>query len=137
MLKLEFEPFDVIVTVPLADPLVLGAKTTVNEVLCPAVKFKGKLRPLKLKPLPLAIAAEIVRLDPPLLVSVSDKLELLPTCTVPNARLVGFAASVPGTTPVPESGMLSVELDASETMLSDPLAEPALPGAKIAVKLTL
>jgi hypothetical protein len=71
------------------------------------------------------------------LVNVSDKLELLPTCTVPNARLVGFADSVPGITPVPESGILSVEFDAFETMLSAPLAAPALPGAKTAVKLRL
>lgn len=78
-LKLEFEPFDVIVTLPLADPLALGVNTTVNEVLWPALKVNGRLSPLRLNPLPLAAAAEIVRLAPPLLVSVSDKLALLPT----------------------------------------------------------
>ena len=79
MLKLGFEPFEVMLTLPLAEPLVVGEKRTVNEVLWPAVKVKGKGRPLKLNPAPLAVAAEIVRLDPPVLVSVSDKLELLPT----------------------------------------------------------
>jgi hypothetical protein len=79
MLKLGFEPFEVMVTLPLAAPLAVGLKSTVNEVLWPAVNVKGKDRPFKLNPLPLAVAAEIARLDTPVLVSVSDKLELLPT----------------------------------------------------------
>ncbi len=95
MLKLGFVPLEVMLTLPLAAPLVVGEKSTVNEVLWPAFNVKGKVSPLRLNPLPLAVAAEMVRLDPPELVSVSDKLELLATCTLPNARLVGFAASVP------------------------------------------
>jgi hypothetical protein len=79
MLKLGFEPFEVMLTLPLAEPLVVGEKSTVNDVLWPAVNVTGKVSPLKLNPLPLAGAAEIVRLDPPVLVSVSDKLVLLPT----------------------------------------------------------
>ncbi len=79
MLKLGFEPLEVMLTLPLAAPLVVGEKSTVNEVLWPAVNVKGKDRPLRLNPLPLALAAEIVRLVPPVLVSVSDKFLLLPT----------------------------------------------------------
>jgi hypothetical protein len=79
MLKLESEPVEVMLTLPLAAPLAIGEKSTVNDVLWPAVSVKGKDRPLKLNPLPPAVAAEIVRLDPPELASVSDKLELLPT----------------------------------------------------------
>ncbi len=79
LLKLGFEPLEVMLTLPLAAPLVVGEKSTVNAVLWPAVNVKGKNKPLKLNPLPLAVAAEIVRLDPPMLVSVSDKLVLLPT----------------------------------------------------------
>jgi hypothetical protein len=71
MLKLGFEPVEVMVTLPLAAPLVVGEKSTVNDVLWPAVNVKGKDKPLKLNPLPLAGAAEIVRLDPPVLVRVS------------------------------------------------------------------
>jgi hypothetical protein len=77
MLKLE--AVEVILTLPLAEPLVVGEKSTVKEVLWPAFNVKGKASPLKLKPLPVAVAAEIVRLDPPVLVKVSDKLPLLPT----------------------------------------------------------
>ena len=71
MLKLGFDAFEVMLTLPLAAPLAVGEKSTVNDVLWPAVKVKGKDRPLKLNPLPLAVAAEIVRLDPPELVKVS------------------------------------------------------------------
>jgi hypothetical protein len=79
MLKLGFEPVEVMLTLPLAAPLVVGDKSTVNEVLWPAVNVKGKDKPLKLNPAPLAVAAEMVRLDPPVLVSVSGKLVLPPT----------------------------------------------------------
>ena len=79
MLKLGFPPFEVTLTLPLAAPLVVGEKSTVNDVLWPAFSVKGKVSPLKLNPVPLAAAAEIVRLVPPVLVSVSDKLLLLPT----------------------------------------------------------
>jgi hypothetical protein len=70
---------EVILTLPLADPLTVGLKVTVKEALWPAVKVKGKESPLKLNPVPLAAAAEIVRLAPPVLVRVSDKFVLLPT----------------------------------------------------------
>jgi hypothetical protein len=95
MLKLESEPVEVILRVPLTAPAAAGEKSAVNEVLWPAVKVKGKVSPLKLKPVPLATAAEMVRLVPPVLVNVSERLELFPTCTFPNPRLVGFAVSAP------------------------------------------
>ena len=79
MLKLGLLAFEVMLTLPLTAPLAVGANFTVNEVLCPAVKVKGNVSPLKLYPAPLADAAEMVRLDPPELVSVCDKLALLPT----------------------------------------------------------
>ena len=79
MLKVGFEPFEVMLTLPLAAPLVVGANSTVNDVLWPAVNVKGRASPLKLNPAPLAEAAEMVRLVPPEFVSVSDRLELLPT----------------------------------------------------------
>jgi hypothetical protein len=109
----------------------------VNDVLWPAVKVKGKVNPLRLNPLPLAAAAEMVRLEPPELVRVSDKLELLPTWTLPNARLVGFAVSVPGVTPVPESGMLRLGFEPLEVMVTLPLAAPLVVGANEIVNVVL
>jgi hypothetical protein len=79
MLNLEAEPVEVMLMLPLAAALAVGLKSTVNDVLWPAVNVKGKASPLRLNPVPLAVAAEIVRLDPPVLVSISDKLVLLPT----------------------------------------------------------
>ena len=125
MLKLGFEPLEVMLTLPLTAPLAVGAKSTANDVLWPAVNVKGNARPLKLNPAPLTVAAGIVRLAPPELVSVSDKLELLPIWTLPNARLVGFTVSVPSVTPVPESEKFMVGLEALEVKATLPLELPA------------
>lgn len=70
MLRLGFPPLEVTLTLPLTAPLAVGANVTVNDVLWPAFNVTGKLSPLKLNPAPLALAAEIVRLDPPELVRV-------------------------------------------------------------------
>ena len=125
---------DVMLTLPLALPLTVGLKTTVKDVLWPAVNVKGRVSPLILNPRPLADAAEIVRLDPPMLVSVSGKLVLLPTCTLPNARLLGFGLSVPGARPVPDSGMLKLEFEPLDVMLTFPLTGPLAVGLKTTVK---
>jgi hypothetical protein len=90
MLKLGFEPFEVMLTLPLAAPLAVGLKSTVNEVLWPAVNVKGKDRPFRLNPLPLAVAAEIVRLDPPELVRVPASDFEVPIWMLPKLKLVGF-----------------------------------------------
>ena len=79
MFSVGFEPFEVIVTLPLTAPAADGANLTVNEVLWPAFNVRGNVNPLMLKPVPVVEAAEIVTLDPPLLVSVSDCVLLLPT----------------------------------------------------------
>ena len=90
MLKLGLEPFEVILTLPLAAPLVAGAKSTVNVVLWPAFKVKGKASPLRLNPAPLAVAAEMVRLDPPELVRVPASDFEVPTWMFPKLKLVGL-----------------------------------------------
>lgn len=133
MFRLGLLPLDVMLTFPLAPPLALGAKRTVNDVVPPEAKVKGNVSPLKLKPVPFAVAAEIVRLDPPVFVSVSVKFEPLPTSTLPKARLVGFAASVPAVTPVPESGMLRLESEPVDVMLTLPVTAPATVGEKSTV----
>jgi hypothetical protein len=79
ILRLGFEPLDVMLTLPLAAPPDVGVKVTLNVAVCPDVSVTGNESPLKLNPVPLADAAVIVRFDPPEFVSVSDKLELLPT----------------------------------------------------------
>ena len=90
MLKLGFAPLDVIPTLPLAAPLVVGEKSTVKDVLWPAFSVKGNASPLRLNPAPLALAAEIVRHDPPELVKVPLSDFEVPTWTFPKLKLEGF-----------------------------------------------
>jgi hypothetical protein len=125
MLRLGFEPLEVMLRLPLAAPLAVGEKSTVNDVLWPAVNVTGRDSPLKLNPVPLAAAAEMVRLVPPVLVNVSDKLVLLPTWTLPKLRLVGFAVSAACATPVPDSGRFTARLEALEEKARLPLEVPA------------
>ena len=97
------------------------------------MRVTGNESPLREKPAPVRLACERVTGDPPVLVSVSDKLELLPTCTFPNARLAGFEVNVPWVTPVPERGMLKLEFDPLEVMVTLPLAAPLAVGEKTTV----
>jgi len=60
----------VIETLPLALPVVVGVNLAVNEVFAPALIVTGTVIPLMLKPVPDALAAEIVTLAVPEFVSV-------------------------------------------------------------------
>jgi len=90
MLKFGFMPLEVMFTLPLAAPLVDGEKSTVNDVLWPAANVKPGASPLKLNPVPLGLAAEIVTFAPPELVSVPVRDFEVPTWTFPKLKLVGF-----------------------------------------------
>jgi hypothetical protein len=79
MARLGFEAFEVTVAVPGNVPAVVGAKVTVNVVLCPAVKVTGGVIPEMLNPVPDAATAETVALVPPVFVIVSVWLEVCPT----------------------------------------------------------
>ena len=68
------EAFEVIVIVPLALPVAVGVKVTLKVALCPAVSVTGAVMPLKLKAVPLIATCEMVTVDPPVFVSVSDRV---------------------------------------------------------------
>src|SRR5262249_62025594 len=70
----------------------------------------------------------MVTLDPPVLVTVSERDLLLPRVMLPKLRLVGFAPSAPAVTPVPVRGMVRVGLEALEVMVTEPVALPAAVG---------
>ena len=72
IVRFGFEPLDVMVTFPLTEPALAGANATLNDALCPEFSVSGSDSPLRLNPVPLADAEEIVRLLPPLFVSVTD-----------------------------------------------------------------
>jgi hypothetical protein len=101
------------------------------------VSVRGKLSPLIENAAAVELTCEMVTADPPVLVSVSGKFVLLPTCTLPNARVVGFAASAPCVTPVPESGMLRLGFAPLEVTLTLPLAALLAVGEKSTVNEVL
>src|SRR6266404_3110814 len=77
---------------PLTEPVAVGAKFTLNVVLCPAPKLSG-VNPLIVKPAPVTLSLETFTLVLPVLVNVTVWLLLLPTFTFPKLRLVALAVS--------------------------------------------
>jgi hypothetical protein len=75
----EFDAFDTTDRFPLAATALVGAKVAVNVTLWFAVNVRGRLNPLMEKVAPVKFAWEIVTVDPPVLVSVSDKFLVPPT----------------------------------------------------------
>lgn len=108
MLSVGFEPLSARVTPPFTNPLDCGANVTANVALCPGASAVGSVNPLRLNPLPVAVAWEIVRLEPPALVRVSEAVRLLPIETLPKPTLDGDAANEPTATPVPARGTVIV-----------------------------
>ena len=81
--------------------------------------------------------AEETATEAPLAVRLPLSDELDPTTTLPKLRLVGDIANWPADVPVPESAILSGELDAFDATDRLPLAAPTLVGVKVAVNVTL
>jgi len=71
------------------------------------------------------------------LVTVSDTDFLFPTVTVPKLMLVGLAPSVPGVTPLPDNGIVSVGFEALEVTVRFPLAPPADDGVNETLNVAL
>ncbi len=87
-------------TLPVALPVAGGANCALKVVFCPAARVSGTDKPVMLKPVPEALAAEMVTLAVPELLSVKVCVPLPPTSTLPKLKLEGLAVSVP-CTPVP------------------------------------
>jgi len=129
----EFDASDTTERLPLAAPALAGAKVAVNVTLWFGVSVRGRVNPLMEKTAPVKFACEMVTVDPPVFVSVSDRLLLPPTWMLPNERLVGVAVSAPCVTPVPESGMLKLGFEPFEVMVTLPLPAPLVVGEKSTV----
>ncbi len=117
MFSVELSAVDTTASVPLSEPADAGAKVTVNVRLWFGESAVGKLSPLTENPVPLMFASEIVTADPPVLINVSERLELLPFCPLPKESVDGDAARVepplepPGDTPwQPVSSAIPVEI---------------------------
>jgi hypothetical protein len=137
MFNVGFDPSDVMFTLPVAFPPVVGANFTLKVTLCPAFNVTGNARPLMLNPAPEVLAALIFKFDPPEFVSVSVLLRLVPTSTLPKFTLEGLAVNAPSATPLPLSGIVSVGFEPSEVIVMSPVALPVAPAANFTLKLTL
>ena len=73
IVKVGFDASELTVTLPLLAPVESGLNDTLNVALCPAVSVTGAEIPLKLNPVPLIPTCEIVTLEPPVLVTVSER----------------------------------------------------------------
>jgi hypothetical protein len=91
--RVELEALDTTVMLPLARTADCGANTALKVTLAPGLSTSGTFSPLMLNPVPVVVACEIVTRDPPVLVSESVKVRLLPTWVLPNARLAGVTES--------------------------------------------
>jgi hypothetical protein len=130
-------PLLVKVKVPLAVPVAVGLKVTVNGTLWPAAIVAGRDNPLMVNTALFEVAAVTVTLAP-LAVRVPDAVPLVPTTTSPRASVVGETLSCPvAAAPVPDSAMLRVGLEALEVTVTAPVALPAVVGVKVTLKVAL
>ena len=71
------------------------------------------------------------------MVTVSERVCLFPTCTVPKSRLVGFDPKAPAATPRPNRGIVKEGFEASDPMVKVPITLPAASGWKAILKVVL
>jgi hypothetical protein len=130
----EFEASLVIERLPLALPVASGLKVALKAELCPPDRVRGRERPLRPKPLPLAVACEMMTLIVPALVSVTLCVLLVPTLTFPKLILVGLAVRRT-LAPFPESDTVVGEFAALLTTSTLPVTLPAAWGANLVVNV--
>jgi hypothetical protein len=105
----EFAALEVMAKLPVTAAPAVGENFVLKLTLWPAVSVAGKVKPLRLNPEPVVLAAEIVTLVAPELVRVSVREPLLPVVKLPKFRLAGAEVSCPGVTPpVPDTGEVMV-----------------------------
>jgi len=107
-----------------------------NVVLSPAPNVSGVVIPVVLKPTPVTVTAEIVTVAVPPFVTVMVCELLVPVVTLPNAAVVGVAASC-GCVPVPVNAIVNGEFGPLLTIEMLPLAAPADVGANCALNVLL
>jgi hypothetical protein len=132
----EFGALLTIEMLPLTLPAAVGANLALNVVLSPAPSVSGVVIPVLLKPAPVTVTAEIVTVAVPPFVRVMVCELLAPVATLPNAAVVGVAASS-ACVPVPLNAIVVGEFGALLTIEMLPLALPAAVGANLALNVAL
>jgi hypothetical protein len=109
---------------PVNVPAAVGANFTINVTLWPAARVIGRVIPVKVNPLPLIVACEMVTLAV-LAVNITGSETLLPTVKLAKFSDALSAASVPtGATPVPLTATFEGELFASLKIVRVPVTGP-------------
>ena len=132
----EFGALLVRLTLPVRLPAVVGANTTLNVAVPPAVIVAGAFKPLTLYPVPLAEIREMVSAAVPVFVTVKLCDLVWPSMTFPKLNVEGEIES-PACTPVPLMGIVKVELLALLAIVIDPEPLPVAVGAYVAVNVAV
>ena len=96
------------------------------------------LTPLELKPAPVALTLEIVTLAFPVFVRAMLSELVVPSFTFPKFKLVGLApSSTLVATPVPPNAIVSGEVGALLTSVTDPETPPEVDGVKTVLNVAV
>jgi hypothetical protein len=114
-----------IVSAPVAAPAVAGANSTVSVSVDCGFSVTGNVAPDTVKPAPLMLAEFTVTALVPLEVSVTGKVDVDPTATLPKLRLLGLTDNVAvlfsSATPEPLSAPCAIRLAAESTAANSPV----------------
>jgi len=113
----------------------VGVNFTVKVAACPGASVKGVVMPLTVNVAPLRPTDEMLRFAVPVFVTVRVLVLVVAVVTLPKARLLGLAVSVPtaAVVPLPDTATVVGEFVALLTKLIDPFAVPDVVGANFAV----
>jgi hypothetical protein len=126
------------VIVPAMLPAAFGEKSATSTADCPAASVVLLPTPVALKPVPLMVAVEIVKLEFPPLVSVTCRVADPFTFTLPKVTLDGFTFIMRELLPpVPVSTIVIWLSDAVEVTRTDPLKLVADSGRNATVNCVL
>jgi hypothetical protein len=120
------------VIVPVTLPAVFGPNTALNVAALPAPIVTGAVMPVVLKPAPVTVTEETVTDALPPFVRLMVCELLVPVDTLPNAAVVGVAASC-ACIPVPLKVMVAGEPGALLTIEILPVSLPGVGGVNFAV----
>lgn len=121
----------VMVRLPLALPVDVGANCTLKLFDCPAFSDSGRVNPLVLNPLPVTLTCETVNVAVPVLLSWMVWETVVPTGTLPKGKLEGVMLNA-ACTPVPVTGMTAFAPCVFETV-TFPLTLSLAVGLKLTV----
>ena len=120
-------------TVPAALPITPGEKRTVSATEFPGVTVAGRAGPLMLKPVPVTVVCEMIKLAFPESLRVTVCVFDMPTGTLPNAILAG-TTEICGFTPTPLKATVKLGLLALLVIVIVPVTVPMTVGVKVTFK---